>query len=136
MGTKKQLTYNMNWQSSTPVPFSPNTAPTGVLVGAMASTNTVYSNIQDLSNFDNAGLELTWTAGDTGPTGTIQIMCSNSGLIFYPLTFSPALSQPTAAAGGYLIDLNQIPFRYMFVQYTNVSGTGNISAWITQKDIN
>jgi hypothetical protein len=133
MGNKKRLSFAFNWQSSTPVPFNPNTALTGVLTGTMSGTNTIYSNIQDISNTDNQGLEITWSGN---PTGTISVLCSESGLYFYPLTFNPAIIQPTGSAGGYLIDLNQVPWRYVMVQYVNASGSGVLTMWLGSKDLN
>lgn len=99
----------------------------------MASTNTVYSNIQDLSNFDNEGVEVTWTGT---PTGTITFYGSESGINFYPITFSPSLNQPGGSAGGYLVSLNQYPWRYLYISYTNSSGTGSLTVWIGSKDLN
>lgn len=133
MGVKKRNSFQLNWNTTTPVPFSPNTPLSDVLVGGMDNTDTIYSNIQDISNTDNQGLEITWT-GD--PTGTIEIMCSESGENFYALTFNPALDQPNGSDGGYLINLNQVPWRYVMVVYTNASGTGSLSAWIGSKDLN
>lgn len=134
MGVKKVLpSFLMNWTSTTPIPFNVNTPLSGTTAGAMASTNTVYSNIQDITNIDNVGLELTWTGT---PTGTIQVMVSSSGLVFYPLSFSPAIGQPTGSAGGYVISLNQVPWRYFFVEYTNSSGSGSLTTYVTQKDVN
>lgn len=133
MGVKKVNTFQFNWSSTTPIPFNTNTPLSGTTAGAMASTNTVYSNIQDITNIDNVGLELAWTGT---PTGTIQVMVSSSGLAFYPLSFSPALAQPIGSAGGYVISLNQVPWRYFFVQYTNSSGSGSLTAYVTQKDVN
>lgn len=101
--------------------------------GAMAGTATITSKFQDMSNFDNAGLELTWTGT---PTGTISILGSNSGSNYYALTFTPALSQPSGSAGGYLIDLNQFPFKLMEVQYVNSTGTGILNAFLFLKDLN
>lgn len=82
---------------------------------------------------DNLGLEVTWTGT---PTGTIQIMGSNSGINFYALTFNPALTQPAGSGGGYLIDLNQFPFKFLMVQYTNSSGSGVITTYYQGKDLN
>jgi hypothetical protein len=133
MGVKRTPNFVFNWQSTNPAPFSPNTPLSGVLTGAMASTNTVYSNIQDITNTDNQGLEITWTGT---PTGTITILCSASGVNFYPLTFSPTLTQPAGSAGGYLVNLNQIPWRYVMIQYTNSTGTGSLTVWNSSKDLN
>lgn len=134
MGVKKNNVFVFNWGSSlNSNPYNSNLPLSGVLAGAMASTNTIYSNVQDTWNFDNSGLIVTWTGT---PTGTISILVSNRGDVFYPLTFSPPLSQPAGSAGGFAINLNQIPFRYVVVQYTNASGSGSLTVDICQKDLN
>lgn len=99
----------------------------------MASTNTIYTNIVEISRMDNFGIELTWTGT---PTGTLSVYCSISGKFFYPLTFDPALAQPSGAGGGYLININQEPFKYLLLEYVNSSGTGSIQAYGQQKDLN
>lgn len=86
-----------------------------------------------MSLIDNIGLEVTWTGT---PTGTFQVMVSNSGINFYALTFNPALTQPSGTAGGYAIDLNQLPFKYLMLQYTNASGSGALTIYGQQKDVN
>lgn len=133
MGQKKRNSFELNWNTTTPVPFTPNAVLSGVTAGVMTGTNTIYSNIQDISNTDNQGLEITWTGT---PTGTISIMCSESGANFYALTFNPTITQPAGSAGGYLINLNQIPWRYLMIQYVNASGSGSLTTWLGSKDLN
>lgn len=135
MGGKDHFAYELTWVTSTPVPYVPGhpNIPSGSVSGTMASTNVIYTNIIDITLMDNAGLEVTWTGT---PTGTVEIMSSVSGTTFYALTFNPTLDQPSGSAGGYLIDLNQFPFRYFFVQYTNASGAGSITTWLSGKDLN
>lgn len=139
MSGKNQYPAVLNWQSANPATgFLPThnpsgSAPSGNASGAMASTNTIYSQIIDVAKMDNAGIEVTWTGT---PTGTIQVMVSNSGLNFYALTFNPALAQPAGSAGGYAINLNQLPFKYVMIQYTNVSGSGSLSMYSQFKDLN
>lgn len=139
MSGKNQYPVTFNWQATNPATgFLPNpnqsgSIPSGTVNGAMASTNTIYSQILDISKMDNQGLEVTWTGT---PTGTIQVLVSCSGISFYALTFNPALSQPNGSASGYAIDLNQIPFKYMLLQYTNVSGSGTLTVYGQQKDLN
>lgn len=133
MGNKNQNTFHFNWQSATPIPFVPNTSLTGVTAGVMATTATIYSNIVDVTIKDNLGLEVTWTGT---PTGTISILGSASGAAFYALTFSPVLTQPSGSADGYLIDLNQFPWKYILVKYVNASGSGTLSVYLTTKDLN
>lgn len=139
MSGKNKGPVTFNWQATSPIigflPTHPpgGSNPSGTLTGAMASTNTIYSQILDQSNMDNFGIEVTWTGT---PTGTFTVNGSNSGANFYALTFDPALAQPSGAPGGYLIDLNQFPFRYLLLQYVNTSGTGSLTAYGFQKDLN
>lgn len=133
MGVKKRNSFQFNWSSTSPIPFNPNSPLSGNLTGSMASTNVIYSNIQDVSNTDNQGLEVSWTGT---PTGTLEILSSESGAFFFPLTFDPPLSQPSGAAAGYGVSLNQLPWRYVMLRYTNNSGSGTLTAYIGSKDLN
>lgn len=140
MGHKRQYPNQFLWQTTSPVagllPLRANQSIyplTGTTTGAMTSTNVIYSQIIDMSLIDNIGLEVTWTGT---PTGTFQVMVSNSGINFYALTFNPALTQPSGTAGGYAIDLNQLPFKYLMLQYTNASGSGALTIYGQQKDVN
>ncbi len=114
--------------------------------GVMASTSQINSIVQNIQNFDNLGMEVSWTGT---PVGTLTINgCVNngpSGTLYSAtspipaanaLTFSPVLTQPAGAAGGYIIDLNQYPFPWLQVQYVNSSGSGTLNVWIFQKDLN
>lgn len=132
----------LSWQATNPatgfLPLNNNTVsqgsiPSGNPNGAMASTNTIYTQIVDISRMDNMGLEITWTGT---PTGTFSVMVSNSGINFYALTFNPILAQPAGAPGGYAIDLNQLPFKYLMLQYINASGSGVLTAYGQVKDLN
>jgi hypothetical protein len=136
---KNQFPVTFNWQSANPATgFLPNpnqsgSIASGVVNGAMASTNVIYSQIIDLSKMDNIGLEVTYSGT---PTGVFEVDVSNSGINFYALTFSPVLTQPAGAAGGYAIDLNQLPFKYLMLKYTNASGTGTLTVYGQNKDLN
>jgi hypothetical protein len=99
----------------------------------MTGVNTIYSNIIDLAKMDAIGLEVTWTGT---PTGIFQILASNSGIYFYPLTFDPALAQPAGAPGGYVVDLIQYPFKYILLEYSNLTGTGTLFVVQQNKDFN
>lgn len=139
MSGKNQAPAIINWQSTNPIPtllplkYQYGSQPGGVLAGTMSGTNTIYTNILDVSKMDSIGLELTWTGT---PVGTIQVMASNSGVNFYALTFNPALSQPAGSPSGYVIDLQLYPFKYLMVQYTNTSGSGSITTYCQVKDLN
>lgn len=142
---KSQFPATLSWQTTSPtIGFLPapgpnqsvagnSPSPQPPLAGALASTSTIYTNILGIAQVDNSGLEVTWSGT---PTGTLQVMVSNSGVAFYPLTFNPALAQPAGSAGGYVIALEGVPFRYVFLQYTNSSGTGSILPVYTQNKAN
>lgn len=139
MSGKNQYISLFNWQATTPVtgflpthPFGGST-PSGTTSGTMASTNTIYSNIIDVAKMDNIGIELNWTGT---PTGTISVLCSVSGANFYSLTFTPSLTQPNGSVGGQLVNINQLPFRYIMLSYVNVSGSGSLTAYAQFKDLN
>lgn len=140
MGHKNQFPQPFYWQSTSPVtgflPLKANqsgsTASTSSS-GAMASTDVIYSQIIEISRMDNIGLEVTWTGT---PTGLFEIMVSNSGINFYALTFNPVLTQPAGSAGGYAVDVNQLSFKYIMLQYTNTSGSGDLSVYGQYKDLN
>lgn len=141
MSGKNQYPFTENWQSTSPVPtFRPVVAmwgggsqPSGILTGTMSGTNTIYSNIIDISRMDNVGLEVAWTGT---PVGTFSVMVSNSGINFNALTFNPPLAQPAGSAAGMAIDLNQVPFKYLMLQYTNASGSGVLTVYGQSKDLN
>lgn len=139
---KNQFPISFQWQSTNPatgfLPLNNNTQSqgsvgSGVIIGTMASTNTIYTQILDVSRMDNMGLEVTWTGT---PTGTFSVMVSNSGINFYALTFNPALAQPAGSGSGYAIDLNQVPFKYVMLQYVNASGSGSLTVYGQNKDLN
>jgi hypothetical protein len=134
---KAQFPSSFNWQTTSPtIGFLPapgpnqdvagNSPKSGVLAGAFTGVQTLYTNILGIQQMDNEGIEMTWTGT---PTGTLSVMCSNSGVNFYALTFNPVLTQPSGAALGYLIQMAPVSFRYVFLQYVNASGSGTITAY-------
>lgn len=142
MGHKNQFPSIFNWQTANPatgfLPLNNNTAgrgsvPSGTKTAAMASTNTLYSNIIDCSRMDNVGLEISWTGT---AVGTISILASNSGITFYALTFSPGLIQPAGTASGYLVNINQFSYTYIMAKYVNTSSTGTLSIYTQFRDLN
>jgi hypothetical protein len=139
MSGKNQGLFTLNWQSTNPITgFLPShpaggSTPSGTLAGTMSGTNTIYSNIVEMGTMDNVGIEVNWTGT---PTGTFSVTGSNSGAAFYALTFNPALTQPSGSGGGYLIDINQFPFKYLLLQYVNSTGSGFLTTYGQKKDLN
>ena len=141
MSSKNQFPSTFNWQSTNPqTGFNPvgalyggGSEPSGVAGGAMASTNTIYTNILDVSRMDNVGLEVAWSGT---PTGTLSVLVSNSGINWSALTFSPPIGQPAGSAAMETIDLNQLPFKYLMCQYVNSTGSGTLNIYLQLKDLN
>jgi len=100
---------------------------------AVSGTNTYTSDTFNAADFDNCGLEIVFTGT---MVGTLEITASISNSNFIPLTFSPVLSQPTGSNLKYLVNLNQFPFPYYQVSYTNASGSGTLDVWSSGKDLN
>lgn len=132
MGNKNQNTLQFNWQASNPAPFVPNTPLTGITSGVMTGTSTIYSNIIDVTIKDNLGLELAWTGT---PTGTITVWASSSGINFFSVDFAGFI-QPSGSAKVVGVDLSQFPWKYIYLSYTNASGSGVLTAYMTTKDLN
>jgi len=137
-------TPGVSWQSTNPatgfLPLNNNTAnigsvPSGHPIGAMASTNTIYSQIMDVSRADNIGIEVNFNVTGNA-VGTFQVMVSNSGINFDALTFTIPLAQPTGSPLAYFVNLTQLAAKYVMLQYTNTSGTGTMTAYIQMKDLN
>lgn len=101
--------------------------------GVMTGTSVVTSSVIDKTNLDNVGLHIIWTGT---AVGTIEVKCSIFGTVYDALTFNPVLAQPAGSAGSYLIDLNQVPFPYVKVVYTNGSGSGVLNVHLCGGDLN
>lgn len=139
MSGKNQFPTTFFWQATNPatgflpLKYQAGSEPSTVVDGVMTATNVIYSQIIDISKTDNQGLEVTWSGT---PVGVIEVFVSNSGRSFYALTFNPSLSQPAGTASGYAINLNQLPFKFMMLKYTNTSGVGLLNVYGQQKDLN
>lgn len=99
---------------------------------AVSGTTVYTSAVSNILSQHNIGLDIRFTGT---MTGTLAVQCSNDGIVFTSLTFSPALSQPAGSSLNYLIDLNQVPFYYLQVVYTNASGSGTLTSILTSKDL-
>lgn len=82
---------------------------------------------------DDHGFEVAYTGT---PTGTLSVLVSNSGLNWPALSFNPSLTQPSGSALTIGINLQQLSFKYLMLQYVNVSGTGTISVYGQNSDVN
>jgi len=106
------------------------------LIDAVSTAANIVSTSNNVENYDNIGLQVTYT-GTT--SGTITVDCSNDDTTYYSLTFSPVLTQPSGTAGGYLIDLNNLPWKYLRVSFADGSGgsaVGTLTVKLFAKDTN
>jgi hypothetical protein len=137
---KSQFPSQFSWQSTSPtIGFLPapgpnqsvagNSPSSGVYAGVMTGTSTIYSSILGIRQVDNIGLEIAWTAGETGPTGVLSVWMSVSGLNWIDVTSLISPNQPAASAGVSGGWLNNVPFTYMYIQYVNATGTGTLTAY-------
>lgn len=101
----------------------------------VSGTSTVSSAVFNASNLDNVGLDITFS-GTMNGTLTVNCSCSGVAGTFKSLTFQPALTQPIGINLAYLINLNQLPFPYIQISYTNASGSGTLDVYLGAKDLN
>jgi len=99
--------------------------------GVMTGTNVLTSAALPFENEDNMGIQLQWTGN---PVGTFKVLVSNNGVSFYSLSMT--LGAPAGSADGFVISLNQVPWKWVQLQYTNSSGVGVLNAWTLGKDLN
>lgn len=99
---------------------------------AVSGTNTYHSAPTDINQLANIGLDIRFIGT---MTGTLAIEASNDKTTFTALTFNPSLTQPSGSNLNFLIDLNQIPWRYIRTSYTNSSGSGTLTSLLTAKDL-
>lgn len=106
----------------------------GSVNGVMSSTNAILSNVQNVQNFDNIGLQIKFVGTAVG-TITITARVDDQGT-FLPLTLDPPITQPSGGDGEQLISLHQLPYPEIQVKYVNASGAGVLNVWLFSKDLN
>ncbi len=107
--------------------------------GVMTGTTAVVSTLLNLEYYDNVGLETEWTGA---AVGTFSVEASNQydpatapNVTFKAVTLASAPANPAGSASGWLLDLNQIPFKWVRLRYTNASSTGVLNVWAFRKKI-
>lgn len=101
----------------------------GNLDSGILNTATGDSSVSFL---DNIGFQFVWTGT---PTGVIAVEASIDGVNFDALDFDPVITQPSGSAGKSLANVNQFPFKWVKVTYTQTSGTGSLAAWMSAREI-
>lgn len=109
---------------------------------AVSSTTAYHSAATNINQQHNIGIQVRFVGT---MVGTLTVECSNGNVAGDPdpnatlpwdvLTFDPALAQPAGSAVSYLIDLNQVPFKYIRITYVNASGSGTLTSILSSKDL-
>lgn len=99
---------------------------------AVSGTTTYTSPAANILYQHNVGLDIRFTGT---MAGILTVNCSNDGVVFTSLTFDPVLSQPSGSNLNFLVDLNNVPFQFVNVAYTNASGSGTLTSILTSKDL-
>lgn len=110
-----------------------------IVDGSMTGTATVNSDEIDVSGSDKVAIEASWTGSPNGAftvQGAVRLTTTGAsagaGTNFQNITLS---SSPTATGspGSHLINLADMGFSKIRLQYVNTSGSGTLNAWITVK---
>lgn len=108
---------------------------TGVTVYTSSASNIMY--------YDNVAVQLQWTGN---PTGVFQVQNSldyNPGQpqskgevqagTWVPITLNPVPAAVTTATSSWTIQLDDLPFPWVRVLYTNSTGSGVLTGYISGK---
>lgn len=95
----------------------------------MTGTDVLTSSSVGVNYLDNVAIDLRWTGT---PTGTFVVESSLDDSIWSELDFGSPISA-SGAAGDHQIYINQAPFYYLRVKYTNASGNGLLAGKINGK---
>lgn len=98
----------------------------------------VTSDATNIAFLDNSSYQLSWT-GDLEGTFAVEASnnydpIKNTGS-FEAVTFNPPLGEAEGTEGSYLIDLNQLPFKWVRLAFTRTDGEGNVTAVFNAKMI-
>jgi hypothetical protein len=104
-----------------------------ITAGVMTGTASLGSTVIPILNGDNFSVQVRWTGT---PTGTINFCLSNDQINYDNLVFSPAIIQPIGTAGGFTANMTFLATGWFQMQYTNISGTGSLTAILVGKDLN
>lgn len=106
---------------------------TGNQVSGTLSGNITSGSVA-IPFLDNIGIQINITAPAL-TSGFFTVNASLDGVNYMPLVMSgtPAVS---GSADTVMISLNQVPFRYITVNYTSsTAGTGSCDVWVMSKEI-
>lgn len=96
----------------------------------------ITSSITNIENCDNIGIQLVYTGT---PVGTITVEVSNN---YKPVTVAGDWTALTfsedidiSGPGSLLININQVPYKYLRIVYTQGSSTGVLNSYLQMKTV-
>lgn len=103
------------------------------------STNQT-SDSTDIKHLDNVGIVVEWSG--SSPSGEFFVECANpdpnilneSSWTWSELDFGSDIVI-SGNSGSHIINMTQNPFAKLRVKYTSTSGSGNLTATITAKQV-
>lgn len=106
---------------------------TTLLEGVDVSSTTTYRGTPtDIRNWTSISYDLSWTGT---PTGTFTVWVTNkdvpdltSDADWKQLSLTTAITQPAGTASGDIVDITDIPYKWIRPKYVNASSTGRIFA--------
>lgn len=112
------------------------------LIQAGDMSGNLTSNPVAIGWLDQVAVQFNFTGT---PTGTFQVQGSvdyevnESGAVINAGNWTSVTLSPSPTAAGspdvILIDMSQLSFPYLRVQYTAMSGTGTLNAYLSAKEI-
>lgn len=138
MSGKNQYPVIFNFQSNDPrLTFNPpansnGSTPSGIATGTMTGTNTIYTQIIDVSRMDNGHAVLSWTGT---PVGTFAVYTSDKADVWPSISIA-GISNPAGTPAYQGINFTQFGFKFLMFQYANTSGTGVLTINMQLKDLN
>jgi len=116
------------------------TASEITIVNAHSMSATFQSNGWSIQSIDNVGAQFIWTA--TAAVGTWGFDVSNTSTdgidgTWTALTLPTIAEQPagTSSTVNFAINFRQLPYKWIRVTYTAVSGTGTASVYMFGKKV-
>lgn len=110
-----------------------NIIATYKMIDAGDMSGNIVSETVNVQNMDLAGIHVSWSG--SSPVGTITVQARNGAAdSWYDLTF-PAPISVSGNTGDHQIVLASLPFTDIQLTYTASSGSGDLTARITAKQL-
>jgi hypothetical protein len=110
--------------------------------GAMTGTSVITSPAVRIARHDNVSIQCAWTgtpAGSFAVQASLDYQQNPDGSVANAGTWTnitlPSTPSASGSAGSVVLDLNQLSFPWVRVQYTNTSGSGTLNCYLSAKEV-